>query len=298
MRQLQCPVCHTSPIFFPASGSRITCSACSVSWTFLPEAIDAAALYRDEVYAVVDNRNSIFEKIIFSESRTLLKHAKKLNPNASHLLDFGAGKGQFLAAAKSQGWEGMGIETEAARGEFARTNYGVAVHIGYYQQGPLTKAPVDLITLNHVLEHLPEPISLLGELLNHNLKKGGLLYIEVPRADSWQAKIAGNAWMHWDIPKHLSHWTEPVLIKQLMALGLTKVGTRNFSIHLGVLGMIQALLSKIGYQENLVLRLKNKKSLGLLLLIGAFLPLAWVLEVLSTAKSKSGICGVYFRKHG
>ena len=104
--------------------------------------------------------------------------------------------------------------------------------------------------------------------------------------------------MHWDIPKHLSHWTEPVLIKQLKALGLTKVGTRNFSIHLGVLGMIQALLSKIGYQENLVLRLKNKKSLGLILLIGAFLPLAWVLEVLSTSKSKSGICGVYFRKHG
>ncbi|MDA0313855.1 MAG: class I SAM-dependent methyltransferase [Bacteroidetes bacterium] len=298
MRQLYCPVCQTPPIFPPASGSRTTCSSCKVAWTFLSEAIDAAALYRDEVYAIVDNRNSLFEKIIFSESSSILKQAKKLKPNATLLLDFGSGKGQFLAVAKTQGWEGIGIETEATRGEFARNKYEVEVHIGYYRQGPLTKAPVDLITLNHVLEHLPEPVFLLRELLNHNLSTGGLLYVEVPRSDSWQAQLAGETWMHWDIPKHLSHWTEPVLSAQLEALGLKKVGTRNFSIHLGVLGMLQALLSKVGYHKNLVLQLKKKKSLGLLLLIATFLPLAWALEVLSIGKSKSGICGVYFQKHG
>ncbi len=298
MRQLLCPVCHTPPISFPASGSRITCSTCKVSWTYLPEAIDAAALYRDEVYAVVDNRKSIFEKIIFSESRAILKQAKKLLPQAHLLLDFGSGKGQFLAVAKTLGWQGLGIETEAARGEFAREKYGVDVQIAYYQNDLVGKSPVDLISLNHVLEHLPEPISLLRELLDSNLQKGGLLYVEVPRADSWQAQLAGNAWMHWDIPKHLSHWTEPVLTTQLEALGLSKVAERNFSLHLGVLGMLQALLSRVGYRENLVLRLKRKKSLGLIGLLAAFLPLAWVLEVLASWSGKSGICGVYYQKHG
>lgn len=298
MRQLLCPVCHTPPISFPASGSRITCSTCKVSWTYLPEAIDAAALYRDEVYAVVDNRKSIFEKIIFSESRAILKQAKKLLPQAHLLLDFGSGKGQFLAVAKTLGWQGLGIETEAARGEFAREKYGVDVQIAYYQNDLVGKSPVDLISLNHVLEHLPEPISLLRELLDSNLQKGGLLYVEVPRADSWQAQLAGNAWMHWDIPKHLSHWTEPVLTTQLEALGLSKVAERNFSLHLGVLGMLQALLSRVGYRENLVLRLKRKKSLGLIGLLAAFLPLALTLEVLASWSGKSGICGVYYQKHG
>lgn len=298
MRQLLCPVCHTPPTFSPNSGSRIPCNSCNVSWTYLPEAIDAAALYRDEVYAVVDNRNSIFEKIIFSESRAILKQAKKLLPSARLLLDFGSGKGQFLAVAKTLGWQGLGIETEAARGEFAREKYGVDVQIAYYQNGLVGKSPVDLISLNHVLEHLPEPISLLRELLDSNLQKGGLLYLEVPRADSWQAQLAGDAWMHWDIPKHLSHWTEPVLTTQLEALGLSKVAERNFSLHLGVLGMLQALLSRVGYRENLVLRLKRKKSLGLIGLLAAFLPLAWVLEVLSSWSGKSGICGVYYQKHG
>ncbi|MBM3426894.1 MAG: class I SAM-dependent methyltransferase, partial [Bacteroidetes bacterium] len=223
MRQLLCPVCHTPPSFSPNSGSRIPCSSCNVCWTYLPETIDAAALYRDEVYAVVDNRKSIFEKIIFSESRAILKQAKKLLRQAHLLLDFGSGKGQFLAVAKTLGWQGLGIETEAARGEFAREKYGVDVQIAYYQNGLVGKSPVDLISLNHVLEHLPEPISLLQELVKHNLSKGGLLYLEVPRADSWQAQIAGDAWMHWDIPKHLSHWTEPVLTTQLEALGFSKV---------------------------------------------------------------------------
>lgn len=298
MRQLLCPVCQTPPTFSPASGSRIACSSCNVSWTYLPEAIDAAALYRDEVYAVVDNRKSIFEKIIFSESRTILKQAKKLLPSARLLLDFGSGKGQFLAVAKLLGWQGQGIETEAARGEFAREKYEVDVQIAYYQNGLVGKSPVDLISLNHVLEHLPEPISLLQELVKHNLNKEGLLYIEVPRADAWQAQIAGDAWMHWDIPKHLSHWTEPVLTTQLEGLGLYKVAERNFSIHLGVLGMLQALLSRVGYRENLVLRLKRKKSLGLIGLLAAFLPLAWTLEVLASWSGKSGICGVYYQKHG
>lgn len=298
MRQLLCPVCHTSPISFPASGSRITCSSCEVSWTYLSETIDAAALYRDEVYAVVDNRKSLFEKIIFSESYAILKQAKKLLPKARLLLDFGSGKGQFLAVAKSLGWQGIGIETEAARGEFAREKYGVDVQIAYYQNGLVGKSPVDLISLNHVLEHLPEPLFLLRELFQHNLKKGGLLYVEVPRADSWQAQIAGDAWMHWDIPKHLSHWTEPVLTAQLEALGLSKIAERNFSLHLGVLGMVQALLSRVGYRENLVLRLKRKKSLGLIGLLAAFLPLAWTLELLSSLSGKSGICGVYYQNHG
>lgn len=297
MRQLLCPVCHTPPTFSPNSGSRIRCSSCKVSWTYLPEAIDTAALYRDEVYAVVDNRKSIFEKIIFSESRAILKQAKKLVPHAHRLLDFGSGKGQFLAVAKTLGWQGLGIETEAARGEFAREKYGVDVQIAYYQNGLVGKSLVDLISLNHVLEHLPEPISLLRELLDSNLQKEGLLYIEVPRADSWQAQLAGDDWMHWDIPKHLSHWTEPVLTTQLEALGLSKVAERTFSIHLGVLGMLQALLSRVGYRENLVLRLKRRKSLGLIGLLAAFLPLAWTLELLASWNGKSGICGVYYQKH-
>lgn len=295
MRQVTCPVCSTSPSQIPAELPKVKCTSCGVTWTYLPEAIDSAGLYRDEVYAIVDNRQSVFEKIIFSEAKKILQKARKANPDANHLLDFGSGKGQFLAVAKEQGWKGIGIETEKARADFAREKYGVAVTCEFYQHGKISEELADLITLNHVLEHLPQPIGLLEELLKSNLSPKGMIYIEVPRADSWQAKIAGDLWMHWDIPKHLTHWTEPVLEDQLEKLGFQKIAKRGFSVHLGVLGMLQALLARVGFRENLILRLKRKKTLGLVILIGVALPFAWVLEVLSVGFGKSGIMGLYLR---
>lgn len=297
MRQLSCPICHTPPLSAPTTGSRLSCSSCTVGWTYLAENIDTPSLYRDEVYAVVDNRKSIFERIIFSEAQATLIQAKKIHPEASTLLDFGAGKGQFLAVAKSLGWNVLGIETEAARAAFAIEKYGVDVQVDYYAQGPVGSGSYDLITLNHVLEHLPQPLALLQELISNNLAPQGLLYIEVPRANSWQARIAGEAWMHWDIPKHLSHWTEEALVQQLQPMGLNKAGQRYFSVHLGVLGMVQALLSRVGYKETLILRLKKKKTIPLLLLIGVFLPLAWGLELLATLLGKSGVFGLYLRSN-
>lgn len=296
MRQLHCPVCLSSPSYTPISGNCVLCSTCNLSWTYLAEEVDLASLYRDEVYQVVDNRNSVFEKIIFSEAKKILLKAKKYHPWATSVFDFGAGKGQFLAVAKRMGWQVNGIESEPKRGAFAKEKYQVSLHVGYYEGGKIGVHGFDLITLNHVLEHLPSPMELLRELLEQNLEKNGLLYLEVPRADSWQSRLAGASWMHWDIPKHLSHWTESTLLEQCASLGLKPVAKRSFSIHLGVLGMLQALLSQVGWKENLILRLKKKKSMGLLLAIAFLLPLAYGIELLAVAFGKSGILGLYFRR--
>jgi hypothetical protein len=59
--------------------------------------------------------------------------------------------------------------------------------------------------------------------------------------------------------------------------------------------MLQALLARLGFRENLILRLKQKKTPGLVILIGVALPFAWVLEVLSVGFGKSGIMGLYLR---
>lgn len=257
------------------------------------------SLYEDEVYTVVDNRKSIFEWVIFREARKVLRKADIISSSKTkRLLDFGSGKGQFLVAAKELGWTGFGIETAKERADFAREKYKVEVRQEFYSEGKVAVGKYDLITLNHVLEHLPEPLRLLKELLVSNLSKDGLTYIEVPRADSWQARIAGQNWMHWDIPKHLTHWTEAGLKKELYRIGYNKVGQRSFSAHLGVLGMIQALMSQVGFKGNLILNLKREKSPALLFSIGLLLPLAWILETISVLFGKSGIMGLYLKSNG
>ena len=298
MRQVSCPVCNTPPTFSLSANSLCACSNCGVQWTYLPEEIQWEELYRDEVYAVVDNRASIFEKIIFSEARKVLRQAQSIFPEATRLLDFGSGKGQFLAVAKALGWKELGIETEAQRALFAEEKYGVEVLTSLYTHGKIEEGNFDLITLNHVLEHLPAPMNLLQELIQQNLAPDGILYLEVPRADSWQAKIAGKYWMHWDIPKHLTHWNSKTLEKELGKIGMEVISKRSFSVHLGVLGMLQALLSRFGFRENLIFRLKRQKTFGLVMGIAILLPFAFLLELLSVPFEKSGILGIYGRKNG
>lgn len=299
MRQIICPVCKASPESNLQAFSICICKGCGNRWTFIPEEIDADSLYEDEVYAVVDNRKSIFERIIFREARKVLGKANSISSSKTkRLLDFGSGKGLFIVVAKEVGWQGLGIETAKERADFAREKYEVEVRQEFYSEGKIKEGNFDLITLNHVLEHLPDPFGLLKELLDSNLSKDGLVYIEVPRADSWQAKIGGKNWMHWDIPKHLTHWTEEGLEKELNQIGFYKVGQRFFSIHLGVLGMLQALMSQMGFRRNLILNLKRNKTPGLFLGIAILLPFAWILEAISVPFRKSGIMGIYLKSNG
>lgn len=297
MRQIICPVCQSKPSQKPEDFSILLCQKCQIRWTYIPKDIDADLLYEDEVYAVVDNRESIFEKIIFREAKRVLDRAENiLGESHKRVLDFGCGKGQFLAEAKKLGWSGIGLETAKDRAKFAVDKYHVEVIQEFYSKGQIKSGEFDLISLNHVLEHLPEPVSLVDELLESNLAKGGLLYIEVPRADSWQAKIAGKNWIHWDIPKHLTHWTESGLINKFQGLGYKKVGEKSFSIHLGVLGMLQSLFTLFGYRKHLILSLKKKKTVGLMIGVGLLIPFAFLFEAIASLFAKSGVVGVYLRK--
>jgi len=297
MRQIKCPVCGSTPRSDVPQFETVRCVTCQTTWTFIINEIDQTAMYQDEVYEVVDNRRSIFEKIILWEAKRSLQKAERfLGKNQRKLLDFGAGKGHFLLQAKDMGWDGLGVETSRARADFARENYGLEISGNYYERGPIGTHDFDFISLNHVLEHLPEPMRLLSELTRSNLESSGILMIEVPRIDSWQARIAGKDWMHLDIPKHLTHWSQEGLVSELEKLDLEPCAKRKYSIHLGVLGMLQALLVNTGYRENIILALKRKKSLSVVARVLFLLPFALLLEGLSVPFDKSGIIGIYFTK--
>lgn len=297
MRQLVCPLCQTPAPVKTKDRDLVCCQDCKLTWLYLSLEVDQEALYQDEVYTVIDNRKSVFEKIIFREAKKVIQTLQKLSTSPiKRCLDFGSGKGQFLLQSKNMGWEGVGVETSSPRAAFAREKYGLQIHSEFYQDGKIAGGGYDVITLFHVLEHLPEPLKLLDNLCRENLQKDGILVIELPNLDSWQFGIAGRTWMHLDVPKHLTHWREELLLQHVQKLGFKHLKTQYFSVHLGVLGMLRALMGMTGYAGNIILELKNKKKLSVLVRIALILPLAFFLESLAVVFQKGGVFRVYLRK--
>lgn len=140
------------------------------------------------------------------------------------LLDYGAGSGTFLAAAKDRGWEVAGFEPG---------NRGLANcrGLGLEATGDLASLPpgrFGLITLNHVYEHISDTKDAL-EGIAKLLAPGGRLFIEVPNAKSLRARLA-MPWLsrRWQVderyrafPIHLMYYTRDTLTRSLAASGWT-----------------------------------------------------------------------------
>ena len=77
----------------------------------------------------------------------------------------------------------------------------------------LPPASFDLITLWHVMEHLPN-IRQYWQVISRLLKPDGILIIALPNSSSWDAKHYGSYWAAWDVPRHIWHFT-PKLIEKL-----------------------------------------------------------------------------------
>ncbi|MEZ4483743.1 MAG: class I SAM-dependent methyltransferase [Syntrophotaleaceae bacterium] len=95
--------------------------------------------------------------------------------------DIGANDGAFLSFAKGRGCQVDGIEPSAEAIGVAYEKYGLRLRKGFFDQPfvDTLRERFDLVSLNHVLEHVPDPLSILS-LARQILADRGVLYVEVP----------------------------------------------------------------------------------------------------------------------
>ncbi len=162
--------------------------------------------YESEDYiSHTDGTRTLFEKIyqsvkvyaIQSKVQLISKFATK-----GALLDIGAGTGDFLVAAQKQGWHVLGLEPNTK----ART---IAAGKGISFAENLEAIPdqsYDVITMWHVLEHVPDLDYQLNQL-KRICKPGGIIVIAVPNYKSYDAKYYREFWAAYDVPRHLWHFS-------------------------------------------------------------------------------------------
>jgi 2-polyprenyl-3-methyl-5-hydroxy-6-metoxy-1,4-benzoquinol methylase len=168
----------------------------------------------DDYISHTDGKRSLFEKMYhFIKGIALKKKLKLINSQSAKgkLLDIGAGTGDFLAVAKNDGWQTVGIEPSAKAKEIAiKKGVNFAPDLASLESNSF-----DIITMWHVLEHVPNLEEYISEL-KRLIKPTGTIIIAVPNFKSYDAKYYGEFWAAFDVPRHLWHFSKTA-IKKLFA---------------------------------------------------------------------------------
>tara|TARA_B100000809_G_C15122816_1_gene524994 strand:- start:159 stop:1043 length:885 start_codon:yes stop_codon:yes gene_type:complete len=175
--------------------------------------------YESEDYiSHTDAKRNAFEKVYHYVKGIALKRKLKLINSfldeqsidtiseEKKLLDVGCGTGDFLLVAKDNNWTVSGIEPN----QNARTIANVKTNNSVFDIEQLFKFEphsFDVITLWHVLEHLPKLESHMA-IFESLLKPNGRLVIAVPNYKSYDANYYKNFWAAFDVPRHLWHFSQ------------------------------------------------------------------------------------------
>ena len=123
--------------------------------------------YHDEHYETLDPE----------AYRASVRFLKAFAGDRKRLLDFGAGNGSFMVAAKELGFAVTGIEYQSSAIESARRNTGERVLD--WASAEAQKLRFDIIHLGDVFEHLPNPLETMTKLRGLLAEKG-VFFIEGP----------------------------------------------------------------------------------------------------------------------
>ncbi len=134
------------------------------------------------------------------------------------LLDVGCGSGAFLERMRNSGWRVMGTEPDPNAAARLRDRLGFPV-FGSVEDVEAQPERFDLITLSHVIEHVPDPLATLRQLAAL-LGPNGRLMITTPNAQGLGARLFGPAWRGLEPPRHFNVFSPRSLAEALRSAGL------------------------------------------------------------------------------
>lgn len=198
------------------------CTNCGLTFIHpLPRESDSFALYleydnRDESHHQFlshlawrkKSRRAVFREVLAE----LLCHKSE-----GALLEIGCSFGFFLRMAERSGFQTCGVDLSLCAVQYAKETLKLSVKHGTVFDARFPDGSFDVVTMLGVLEHLPNPLETLREVVRI-LRQDGILIVEVPNATFNLARGRIFPALFY-IGNHLYNFTPNALTKMLEACG-------------------------------------------------------------------------------
>ena len=206
----------------------VKCHQCHVVYQHpLPSATTVEGIYNqdDSTYFVSEAKNANFltgEDWLRGSARFFISRLQKhyAQPlNSSSVLDFGCGTGILLDEFQKLGTRCTGVEMSPWACRYGRERFGLTMFNEDIMTVGLEPESFDIIVMSHVIEHLPDPPTIVKRLASL-LKPGGLLMVCTPFSESIGARLFGRRWLYYLPNEHLHLFNDDSISYVLASSGL------------------------------------------------------------------------------
>jgi SAM-dependent methyltransferase len=256
-RNPTCPLCESNSTqprpgyehIEPGNWTLYKCLACATSFLHpMPDSAAMATFYGEDYYGRAGKKFvGPVEGIIRSFRYMRAKTLHRLKP-AGRILDVGCGRGLMLMYLKDWGYEVDGVELDPLAAERAQKNLKQEIFLSLDRTAHILRHQYGAICFWHSLEHLQNPGNAL-RTADRLLAPGGVLVIAAPHMESLQSHLAGQHWLHLDLPRHLVHFDMMRLAAFLQGRGYDIVRHDHFSQEYNVIDTLCYLYATLGFDH-------------------------------------------------
>ena len=266
-----CPLCGSDKSSMVYSPDIVKCSLCG--FVYLKERPSQKWMenYYKNIYAVNEpsaavtvavpddvNLLDVRKEYIAAQRRELFDEAVSSygkDIKGGTIIDIGCGWGALLYNAQKHGMNVIGFEFTEHNVKYAREVLKIDIRQEQFSDSDIPDNSADIITMSHVLEHVPDPVKLVKNIFRV-LKPGGIFFCVVPNFQSLCSAYLGEKWEWLDRNWHYSYFSPDSLDSLFKKSGLSVVKCSTVSGDYGSAKPFQVLSMKFPQRSE-----KDLKSL-------------------------------------